>query len=200
MAAYDGRRRLGQYVGNGGRNKMEGHARGSRAVRADVPHRRSGGRAAHSDPGFFSEARWCSDGGAAGFNVFLNYRVGLDYAHSMVYFDIGKTFEFPDFDVVGLVLRPQDDGGYTILGVADFDGKSSVPTGPDGVEAGDHLEAINDIPVHGVTMGQVWAMLGGTPGQGRRLRIERGGKEFTVAAKVQHFLAEAPDEKESKRK
>jgi len=149
---------------------------------------------------FFQKRAGVPTAGLVGSNIFLNYRVGLDYAHSMVYFDIGKTFEFPDFDVIGLVLRPQDDGGYTILGVANFDGKPSVPTGPDGVQPGDHLEAINDIPVHGVTMGQVWAMLGGMPGQERRLRIERGGKEFTVSAKVQHFLAEVPDEKESKRK
>jgi hypothetical protein len=49
-------------------------------------------------------------------------------------------------------------------------------------------------------MGQVWAMLGGTPGQERRLMIERAGKQFNVAAKVQHFLAELPDEKERKKK
>jgi hypothetical protein len=29
--------------------------------------------------------------------------------------------------------------------------------------------------------------------------VERGGKEFTVVSKVQHFLGEAPDEKEGKK-
>jgi hypothetical protein len=138
--------------------------------------------------------------GLLGSNLFLNYRVGLDYTHSTVYFDIGKTFESPEFDVVGLVLRPQEDGGYTILDVAQIDGKPSVPTGPEGIQAGDHLEAVNDIPVHGVTMGQIWAMLRGIPGQQRRLTIERAGKQFMVAATVQHFLAELPDDKDSKRK
>ena len=32
----------------------------------------------------------------------MNYRVGLDYAHSTVYFDIGRTINFPDFNVVGI--------------------------------------------------------------------------------------------------
>jgi len=105
-------------------------------------------------------------------------------------------FNFPDFDVVGLILRPEDDGRYTILGVADLEGKPSVP---DGVQPGDHLVAVNGIPVGGSTMGQVWAMLGGTPGQERRLTIERGGRQFTVISKVQHFLAELPDEKEKKK-
>lgn len=145
---------------------------------------------------FFQKRAGVPTAGLLGSNIFLNYRVGLDYAHATVYFDIGKTSEFPEFDVVGLVLRPDTDGGYTIIGVADFEGKPSV----EGVQAGDHLEAVNGIPVHAVTMGQVWGMLGGMPGQERRLTIERGGKQFTVAAKVQHFLGKVPEEKDSKRK
>src|ERR1700677_2395141 len=72
-----------------------------------------------------------------GSNALMNYRIGLDYTHSMAYFDLGSTFKFPDFDVIGLVLRPEDDTRFTILGVADFDGKPSVPAGDEGVEAGD---------------------------------------------------------------
>jgi len=67
-----------------------------------------------------------------------------------VYFEIGSTFKFPDFDVIGLVLRPEDDGRFTILGVADFEGKPSVPE----VQAGDRLVAVDSIPVAGNTMGQ----------------------------------------------
>ena len=149
---------------------------------------------------FFQKRAGLPTAGLIGSNVLLNYRVGLDYAHSMVYFDIGRMFNFPDFDVIGLVLRPDDDGRYTILGVADFEGKPSVPSGPDGVQPGDHLVAVNGIPVRGSTMGQVWSMLGGTPGQERILTIERAGREFTVAANVQHFLGEAPEEDKKKKK
>ena len=113
---------------------------------------------------FFEKRAGVPTAGVVGSDVLLNYRVGLDYAHSTVYFEIGRTFNFPEFDVVGLVLRPENDGAYTILGVADFDGKPSV----EGVQPGDHLEAVNDVPVHDVTMGQVWSMLGGTPGQERK--------------------------------
>ncbi|HUA16970.1 MAG TPA: hypothetical protein VMG31_16875 [Verrucomicrobiae bacterium] len=131
--------------------------------------------------------------GLIGSNVLLNYRVGLDYAHSMVYFDIGRLYTVPDFDVVGLTLRPEDDGQYSILGVVDFEGTPAVPVGPDGVEAGDHLVAVDDIGVRGATMGQVWSMLGGTPGKQRKLTIERAGKQLTVMAKVLTFLAPAPE-------
>jgi hypothetical protein len=145
---------------------------------------------------FFEKRAGMPTIGVIGSNMLVNYRVGLDYAHSTVYFDIGRTFRFPDFDVVGLVLRPEDDGRYTIIGVADYEGKPSV----EGVQAGDRLVAVNDIPVTGATMGQVWAALGGTPGQERRLSLERGGKQFVVAATVQHFLPDVPDESEGRKK
>ncbi len=145
---------------------------------------------------FFEKRAGIATAGLVGSEVLLNYRVGLDYAHSTVYFDIGRMFNFPDFDVVGLVLRPEDDGRYTILGVADLEGKSSV----EGVQPGDHLDAVNDIPVHGRTMGQVWSMLGGAPGQEKKLTIERGGKQFSVAAKVGHFLGEVPEDTEHRKK
>lgn len=134
--------------------------------------------------------------GLLGADVFLNYRVGFDYVHSLVYFDIGRMFQFPEFDVVGLTLHPESDGRFTIIGVANFDGSPSVPE----VQVGDHLLAVDGIPVLHSTMGQVWSMLAGSPGQQRQLTIERGAKQFTVAADVRHFLAAAPDQDETKSK
>lgn len=145
---------------------------------------------------FFEKRAGMPTAGLLGSEMLVNYRVGLDYAHATVYFDIGRMSRFPDFDVVGLVLRPEEDGRYTILSVAQFDGKPSVT----GIEPGDHLGAVNGIPVHGATMGQVWAMLGGTPGQERRLTIERNGKELVVPASVQHFLAIRPEEEGKKKR
>ena len=49
-------------------------------------------------------------------------------------------------------------------------------------------------------MGQVWAMLGGSPGQERTLTLERGDKQFTVTLVVQHFLAATPDQREKQKK
>jgi len=149
---------------------------------------------------FFSRRAGMPTVGLLGANMLVNYRVGFDYAHSTVYFDLGRTYTFPDFDVVGLILRPDDDGDFSILGVADFEGKPSVTTGPDGVQAGDHLEAVDGIRVRGSTLGQVWSMLGGSPGQERKLTIQRGGKEFVLAVTVRHFLPEVPDERDSKKK
>jgi hypothetical protein len=138
--------------------------------------------------------------GLLGSEALLNYRVGLDYAHSTVYFDIGRLFDVPDFDVVGLILRREDDGRFTILGVADYEGKPSVPQGDNGVRAGDFLVAVDGIPVRGSTLGQVWSMLGGLPGTERTLTVERAGRQLTIAAQVQHFLGDAPQENQAKKR
>jgi hypothetical protein len=148
----------------------------------------------HETLDFFEKRAGISTAGVLGSEALLNYRVGLDYAHSMVYFDIGRTFNFPDFDVIGLIVRPEDDGGFKIIGVADFDGKASVEE----VQAGDRFAAVDGTLVQGSTMGQVWLMLGGSPGQERTLTIKRGGEQFTVSAKVQHFLGETEDNSKGK--
>jgi hypothetical protein len=139
---------------------------------------------------FFAKRAGIATAGLLGSEALLNYRVGLDYAHATAYFDIGSTFKFPDFEVIGLILRPEDDGRFTILGVADVQGKSSVP----GVQPGDQLVAIDATSVPGSTMGQVWSLLQGQPSQERKLSIERERKRFIVAGKVQGFLATPNDE------
>jgi len=145
---------------------------------------------------FYEKRAGVATAGLLGAQALMNYRVGLDYAHSTAYFDIGSTFKFPDFDVIGLTLRPEDDGRFTVLGVADYDGKPSVP----GVQAGDHLVAVDGIPAPDSTMGQVWSMLEGMPGQERKLTLERAGKQFTISAQVRHFLGQIPDDSEAKKK
>ena len=123
--------------------------------------------------------------GLVGTNALLNFRVGLDYKHDTVYFDLGNTFKAPDMDVIGLVLRPEADGHYTILGVADYEGKPAVPD----VQKGDVLISVDSARATGGTMGQVWSSLEGNPGQQRTLILERAGKQFEVKATVRHFLA-----------
>jgi hypothetical protein len=139
---------------------------------------------------FFEKSAGAPITGLLGANALMNYRVGLDYAHSTIYFDIGTTFKFPDFDVIGLVLRPEMDTKFTIVGVADFDGQPSVPE----VQPGDHLVAVDNLPVPDSTLGEAWSMLEGSPGQERKLTIERAGKQFTVTAKVQHFLGDSGED------
>jgi hypothetical protein len=123
--------------------------------------------------------------GLIGANALLDYRVGIDYTHAAVYFQrISKT-SAPDMDVIGLTLRPEPDERYTVIGVADFAGKPAVPE----VKPGDVLVAIDKVPAAGGTMGQVWSLLGGRPGDVRTLTLDRAGKQYTVKATVHRFLS-----------
>lgn len=132
------------------------------------------------------EKRAGTAAGLIGANALLNYAVGIDYAHSTVYFQQTSKHRPPDMDVIGLVLRPEADGHYTVVGVADYNGKPSVPE----AKSGDVLVSIDGTPPTGGTMGETWSLLGGLPGDTRTLVLERGGKQFTVRADVYRFLAE----------
>lgn len=133
---------------------------------------------------FYRQRAGAETSGLIGGNALSNYRIGIDYAHSTVYFDQRASYIAPGIDVVGVTLRPELDGRFTIIGVSEYEGKPAVP----GVKAGDVLVMIDKVPAKGGTMGQVWSLLGGTPGDTRVLTLERDGKPFTVNATVQRFL------------
>jgi hypothetical protein len=133
---------------------------------------------------FYRQRAGADTSGLIGGNALLNYRVGIDYAHATVYFDQRGSYIAPGIDVVGLTLRPELDGRYTVIGVPAYEGKPAVPE----VKAGDVLVAIDKVPAKGSTMGQIWSLLGGDPGETRVLTLEREGKQFTVNAKVRRFL------------
>ena len=126
--------------------------------------------------------------GLIGADVLLNFRVGIDYAHSTLYLKRMSTYTPAGIDAVGLTLRPEPDGRYTVIGVSEQAGKSVAPE----VKVGDVLMTVDDARVKGGTMGQVWSLLSGSPGDERTLGLERDGKPLTVKAKVYRFLAVAP--------
>lgn len=126
--------------------------------------------------------------GLIGANALVADRVGIDYAHTTLYLEPTAHGSVPDMDVVGLTLRPGPDRRYTIVSVADYQGKPSVPD----VQPGDFLLAVDGAPATGATMGQVWSLLRGAPGQTRTLTLERQSKRFTVDAPVRRFLPLTP--------
>jgi hypothetical protein len=133
---------------------------------------------------FYRQRAGAETSGLVGGNALLNYRVGIDYAHATVYFDQRGTYIAPGIDVVGLTLRPELDGRYTVIGVPDYEGKPAVPE----AKTGDVLLAIDNVPAKGSTMGQIWSLLGGDPGETRVLTLEREGKQLAVKATVRRFL------------
>jgi hypothetical protein len=109
---------------------------------------------------YFQNRAGISTAGLMGAASMLNYRIGIDYAHSKVYFQqISKPIE-PDMSLVGLTLRPESDGRYSVLGIARSGGKPAMH----GVLKGDILLKVNNKAINGLTMGQVWSLLSGKTG------------------------------------
>ncbi len=133
---------------------------------------------------FYRQRAGAETSGLIGGSALLNYRVGIDYAHATVYFEQRGSYIASGIDVVGLTLRPEFDGRYTVIGVPDYEGKPTVPE----AKPGDVLVAIDKVPAKGSTMGQIWSLLGGDPGEARVLTLEREGKQWTVNATVRRFL------------
>ena len=122
--------------------------------------------------------------GILGPNVFKSCRVEIDYPGSAVYFKKGPESDFHDMDMVGLTLRPEMDGNYSIIGVAEKDGIPAV----EGIESGDILVKVDDLPVKNATMGTVIDALRGKPGDTHHLIIKREGRQFEVVGTVKRFL------------
>lgn len=101
----------------------------------------------------------------------------------MTYWEAGPRPAPGDLDVVGLTLRPEASGGYTIAGVVTKDGGPAV----EGVQPGDKLLRVVSLETSGAPMGAVVDALRGKPGAVRSLVIEREGKRFTLEAKVERF-------------
>jgi hypothetical protein len=158
-----------------------------------VPQMRYGGTELHNViaagfpkefKGFIEKRAGLPSLGLIGADALLNYKVAIDYAHATVYFQQLSRYTPGAIDVVGLILRPEPDEHYTVIGVAENDGKPSVPE----VKPGDRLISIDGGRATGATMGQVWSLLEGSPGTVRTLVLEREGKQFTVKAPVRGFL------------
>ena len=122
--------------------------------------------------------------GFLGPNAFKPFRIEIDYADSAVYFEPGASFDSHDMDLVGLALRLESDGTYTVIGVAQRDGQPAVA----GVQPGDRLVKVDDFAVTGVTMGAAIDALRGKPGDRRTLLLERDGREIRIDAEVHRFL------------
>jgi hypothetical protein len=118
--------------------------------------------------------------GFIGANVLKTFRLEVDFPNRMTYWEAGASPDAGDLDIVGLTLRPEVDGGFTIAGVVSKDGKPAI----EGVEPGDRLIRVDEMEVADATMGAVADALRGAPGATRLLVIQRKGESSAIEAKV----------------
>lgn len=120
--------------------------------------------------------------GWIGGNVLKRYRLTIDYANRILYWQKQTAPDTQELNLVGLTLRA-DGGKYFVAGVATKHGKPTVSN----VKPGDRLVRIGALPVKGATWGQIFQAMHGKPGSPRVLILERDGKPVTVTARVTAF-------------
>lgn len=118
--------------------------------------------------------------GFIGGNILKSFRIEIDYANHATYWLQQSAIDTDDMNQVPLVLRPEQDGGYTVIGICERNGRRLI----DGVLPGDKLVMIGDLAVQNATFGTVLRALHGRPGDTRNLVLERQGKPFRIAAEI----------------
>jgi hypothetical protein len=121
--------------------------------------------------------------GFIGANVLRHFRLEVDLAAGMSYWEAGDRPDPHDLDIVGLTLAPEGDGRTTIAGICHKDGRPCVA----GVEKGDTLIRVDDFDVAKASMGAIADSLRGPVGAKHILLIERAGRRFRVEAAVVRF-------------
>lgn len=120
--------------------------------------------------------------GWLGGNVIGDYKLAVDYAAGMTYWQRQRRHNPRDLDGVALTLA-RDGAGYAVTAVADRYGERLVK----GIESGDRLLAVDDIPLWGEPPDHALAKLGGKPGDRRRLELLHAGERKSVDAIVSGF-------------
>jgi hypothetical protein len=118
--------------------------------------------------------------GFIGGNILKSFRIEIDYANHATYWLQETGIDHDDMDEVPVVLRPERDGTYTVIGVCERNGKKLMNV----ARPGDKLISVGGLAVRNATFGTVLQELHGHPGDTRILVLERNGKRLQVAAKV----------------
>ena len=122
--------------------------------------------------------------GFIGPNALKGYRVEIDYANSLVYFEKRNDNDPTEMDMVGMSVRQLPDSIYQVVGLVQINGKPCV----DNIEPEDIIVSIDGFQTKGATMGTAVDKLRGKPGDIRKIVINRNGQEVIVNARVEHFL------------
>ena len=118
--------------------------------------------------------------GFLGAEVIARFRLEVDFPGKMSWWQPGRPPTIRDLDIVGLTLRAEYDGSFTVAGVVSREGRPVVPD----VQAGDRLLRVDDLDATAAPMGEVIDALRGAPGARRLLQLERAGKRITVQATI----------------
>ena len=120
--------------------------------------------------------------GWLGANVLKHYRITIDYKAQMSWWKKLDEIDPHELDQIGISFV-YDKGDYSVGRVVTKDGKPTVT----GIEKGDKIVSIDDAPVKAWSRDQLFAALGGKPGDLHRVTVERDGKTLTLSLPVTAF-------------
>ncbi len=117
-----------------------------------------------------------------GANVLKHYRITIDYKAHMSWWKKTDDIDPHELDQVGISFV-YDKGDYSVGRIATKDGKPTAS----GVEKGDKIVSVDDAPAKGWSRGQLYAALGGKPGDLHKVTVDRDGKLLTLSLPVTAF-------------
>lgn len=120
--------------------------------------------------------------GWIGGNVLKGFKLTIDYPNRRLYWLQQAASDLHELDQVGVTLRAHG-GEYFVSAIASKNGRPTVL----GVYAGDKLLQVDQLRLKHAHWGAIYAALHGTPGDVRRLLLDRAGTQVLVQAKVTAF-------------
>lgn len=123
--------------------------------------------------------------GWLGGNVLKGFRITIDFAAGMTYWEREADLDPRDLNQVGITLETRDNvKGYFVAGITTTtDGKPAVQN----VRVGDRLLQVDNVIVNDATRGAIFAALHGKPGTTRTLLLERNGQQISVRVLTSAF-------------
>ncbi len=122
--------------------------------------------------------------GALGGNVLRQFRVEIDYAAGVTYFERSGKDDPADLDLVGLTLSAGPGQSIVVTAVSP----AADETALEQIKPGDMLRSVDGKPVSGLSLMQVVQMLRGKPGDKKKLGLEGDGKPVQVETTVTRLL------------
>jgi PDZ domain/Aspartyl protease len=122
--------------------------------------------------------------GALGGNVLRQFRVEIDYAAGVTYFERAGRDDPADMELVGLTLSVAPDQSVRVTAVSS----AADAVAREQIKPGDRLRSVDGISVSGLSLMQIVQRLRGKPGDRKELDLERDGKPIQVQAAVTRLL------------
>jgi hypothetical protein len=122
--------------------------------------------------------------GALGGNVLRQFRVEIDYAAGVTYFERNGKDDVEDLNLVGLTLGEAPNHTVSVTTVSAAADKTLRAQ----VRPGDLLRSVDGTSVAGLSLLQIVDRLRGKPGDEKKLELERDGKQYQIQAAVTRLM------------